>query len=314
MPSNEQRREAAKRKLERQLERRAERARKRKQMTIAGTALGVVVVVGVVGGLIWLSNRSDDDANTTNTAADDSSLTPQTAGAMPAGLSTPLADTVSCSYPADGATASKANNPPRTDGIPTTAPDATPSISVETSQGNIGLTLDGTKSPCTVNSFVSLAQQDYFNDTTCHRMTTSPSLQVLQCGDPSGTGTGSVRKVTVWTALSQVKGLSASGGDMQFANITAIDDVVAKQVPTIRNAVSMNIDVYDDPTLAWYSDVATASDARAPYGLLMAFPNGSKLVANAYWSLQRVPAVTINEAMTSQISLSYAAEPVRYAS
>ncbi len=99
MPSNEQRREAAKRKLERQLERRAERARKRKQMTIAGTALGVVVVVGVVGGLIWLSNRSDDDANTTNTAADDSSLTPQTAGAMPAGLSTPLADTVSCSYP-----------------------------------------------------------------------------------------------------------------------------------------------------------------------------------------------------------------------
>ncbi|MBQ7803816.1 peptidylprolyl isomerase [Rhodococcus sp. (in: high G+C Gram-positive bacteria)] len=190
MPSNEQRREAAKRKLERQLERRAERARKRKQMTIAGIALGVVVVVGVVGGLIWLSNRSDDDANTTNTAADDSSLTPQTAGAMPAGLSTPLADTVSCSYPADGATASKANNPPRTDGIPTTAPDATPSISVETSQGNIGLTLDGTKSPCTVNSFVSLAQQDYFNDTTCHRMTTSPSLQVLQCGDPSGTGTG----------------------------------------------------------------------------------------------------------------------------
>ncbi|MFD9680876.1 peptidylprolyl isomerase [Rhodococcus sp. NPDC059969] len=190
MPSNEQRREAAKRKLERQLERRAERARKRKQMTIAGTALGVVVVVGVVGGLIWFSNRSDDDANTTNTAADDSSLTPQTAGAMPAGLSTPLADTVSCSYPADGATASKANNPPRTDGIPTTAPDATPSISVETSQGNIGLTLDGTKSPCTVNSFVSLAQQDYFNDTTCHRMTTSPTLQVLQCGDPSGTGTG----------------------------------------------------------------------------------------------------------------------------
>ncbi|AGT92532.1 peptidyl-prolyl cis-trans isomerase [Rhodococcus erythropolis CCM2595] len=190
MPSNEQRREAAKRKLERQLERRAERARKRKQMTIAGTALGVVVVVGVVGGLIWFSNRSDDDANTTNTAADDSSLTPQTAGTMPAGLSTPLADTVSCSYPADGATASKANNPPRTDGIPTTAPDATPSISVETSQGNIGLTLDGTKSPCTVNSFVSLAQQDYFNDTTCHRMTTSPSLQVLQCGDPSGTGSG----------------------------------------------------------------------------------------------------------------------------
>lgn len=131
---------------------------------------------------------------------------------------------------------------------------------------------------------------------------------------PAGTGVGSIRKISAWTALSQVKGLSASGGDMQFANVTAIDDVVAKQVPTIRNAVSMNIDVYDDPTLTWYADVSAASDARSPYGLLMAFPNGSKLVANAYWSLQRVPSVTINEAMTSQISLSYAAEPVRYAS
>ena len=131
---------------------------------------------------------------------------------------------------------------------------------------------------------------------------------------PAGTGIGSIRKISAWTALSQVKGLSASGGDMQFANVTAIDDVVAKHVPTIRNAVSMNIDVYDDPTLTWYADVSAASDARSPYGLLMAFPNGSKLVANAYWSLQRVPSVTINEAMTSQISLSYAAEPVRYAS
>src|SRR3546814_19793417 len=101
-------------------------------MTIAGTALGVVVVVGVVGGLIWLSNRRDDNANTTNTAADDSSLTPQNAGAMPAGLTPPMADTVSCSYPDDGATETKTNYPPCTEGTPTTAPDATPRINVET--------------------------------------------------------------------------------------------------------------------------------------------------------------------------------------
>lgn len=133
---------------------------------------------------------------------------------------------------------------------------------------------------------------------------------------PAGGGATSayVRKISAWTALSQVKGLSASGGDMQFANITAMDDVVSKQVPTIRNAVSMNVECYDDPTLAWYADVGTASDSRNPYALLMAFPNGSKLVANAYWSLQRVPVVAVNEAMTTQISLSYAAEPQRYAS
>lgn len=188
MPSNEQRRQAAKRKLERQLERRAERARKRKQMTIVYTAAGVVVAVAVVAGIVLLTRG--DNSNTENTADDATSTSEQTAAAMPAGLLTPLAETVSCAYPTDAAPASKPNNPPRADGIPTTAPDATPSISMETSQGNIGLVLDGTKSPCTVNNFVSLAGQNYFDATTCHRLTTSPSLQVLQCGDPSGTGSG----------------------------------------------------------------------------------------------------------------------------
>jgi hypothetical protein len=59
-----------------------------------------------------------------------------------------------------------------------------------TNQGNIGLQLDNAKAPCTVNSFASLAQKGFFNDTPCHRLTTSPSLAVLQCGDPTGQGTG----------------------------------------------------------------------------------------------------------------------------
>ncbi len=146
------------------------------------------------------------------------------------------------------------------------------------------------------------------NDVTLEGIDTSSTTKY-----PSGTGTGSIRRVTAWSALSQVKGISASGGEQQFADVTALDDVVAKQIPTIRSAVAMNIDVFDDPTLAWYADVSKASDARAPFGLLMIFPNGSKLVSNAYWSLQRVPSVNQNEAMTSQITLSYAAEPVRYA-
>ena len=59
-----------------------------------------------------------------------------------------------------------------------------------TNQGNIGLQLDNAKSPCTVNSFASLAQQGFFDGTPCHRLTTSDSLAVLQCGDPTGVGTG----------------------------------------------------------------------------------------------------------------------------
>jgi len=60
---------------------------------------------------------------------------------------------------------------------------------LQTSCGDIGIKLDAKDAPKTVNSFVFLAQQDYFNHTHCHRLTTQ-GLYVLQCGDPTGTGTG----------------------------------------------------------------------------------------------------------------------------
>ncbi len=43
--------------------------------------------------------------------------------------------------------------------------------------------------PCTVNSFLSLAQQGYFDDTVCHRLVDT-GIFILQCGDPSATGAG----------------------------------------------------------------------------------------------------------------------------
>lgn len=129
---------------------------------------------------------------------------------------------------------------------------------------------------------------------------------------PIGTGTGHHRKITAWSQLSQVKAVSASGGAQQFADITSIADTVIRQIPTVKDAVNMTIDVFDDPTLGWYADVVAADTARSPYGPLMTFPNGSKLVANSYWSIMKVPTMETNQALMTQISLSYAAEPLRY--
>ena len=82
----------------------------------------------------------------------------------------------------------QARKPPRNGRVPTDP--AIVGASIATSAGDIGLELDNAKTPCTVNNFASLAQQGYFDNTTCHRLTTEPNLAVLQCGDPSGTGTG----------------------------------------------------------------------------------------------------------------------------
>jgi peptidyl-prolyl cis-trans isomerase B (cyclophilin B) len=60
---------------------------------------------------------------------------------------------------------------------------------LSTSAGDVTLTLDGAAAPQAVASFLSLAESGYFDDTDCHRLTTE-GIHVLQCGDPTGTGTG----------------------------------------------------------------------------------------------------------------------------
>jgi len=129
---------------------------------------------------------------------------------------------------------------------------------------------------------------------------------------PATFGVGTFREITDWSPLSQIQSVSATGGAQQFADITSIADTTIRQIPTVKDAINMTVDVYDDPSLAWYADVTVADTARTPYGLRMTFTNGSKLYANAYWSLMKVPMIETNQALKTQISLSYAAEPIRY--
>jgi peptidyl-prolyl cis-trans isomerase B (cyclophilin B) len=60
---------------------------------------------------------------------------------------------------------------------------------VSTNQGKIVFALSP-KAPCTVNSFEFLASKKYFDASPCHRLLNAPGFTALQCGDPSGTGTG----------------------------------------------------------------------------------------------------------------------------
>jgi peptidyl-prolyl cis-trans isomerase B (cyclophilin B) len=60
---------------------------------------------------------------------------------------------------------------------------------VVTNCGTIIISLDGKRAPHTVNSFAFLARKGFFTNTPCHRLTTA-GIFVLQCGDPTGTGTG----------------------------------------------------------------------------------------------------------------------------
>jgi cyclophilin family peptidyl-prolyl cis-trans isomerase len=184
VPTNKQRRQAAQRHLQKQLERRAEQTRRRRRnLAIVGTAVAVVVLV--VAALVITGVFSGDDSSTDAAGTSSSAVTSSAAAAT-----TNADGTISCAYTPDDS-----GNPNLKDvGTPPT-PEATPTqgtatLLMSTNQGDLTLTLDRTKAPCAAASFAYLASQQFFDGSPCHREVNQPTFGVLQCGDPTGSGSG----------------------------------------------------------------------------------------------------------------------------
>ncbi|WP_409495077.1 peptidylprolyl isomerase [Amycolatopsis sp. cmx-11-12] len=164
--------------------------------------LGLVVVVAVVAitGFVapgfFLSDSKGESPVASSSQAPTSSAQ-ETATQSPVQIpadrlplpkrTTPLADPADCAYPASSSgEVPKKATPPAAGPTPASG---TTAATVKTTAGDIGLTLDRGLAPCTVANFLSLAQQGYYDGTSCHRLGTS-GLQMLQCGDPAGNGMG----------------------------------------------------------------------------------------------------------------------------
>jgi peptidyl-prolyl cis-trans isomerase B (cyclophilin B) len=63
-------------------------------------------------------------------------------------------------------------------------------LTLKTNNGDITLTLDGVRAPCTTQSMLHLAAAKYFDGSPCHRLVSSETFRILQCGDPTGQGSG----------------------------------------------------------------------------------------------------------------------------
>jgi len=168
----------------RQQQRRAEQARRTRQITMISVVCLVVVGLGVGGFFLLRQPGTTSNAAASATA----SASPSSTAATPTPSPTPALakePAKTCSYPTNGTAARKVSKPP-------TKPDwkATYQATIRTNRGDVVIDLLNSKATCTVNSFVSLAGQKYFNQTDCHRITTVSPLWVLQCGDPTGTGSG----------------------------------------------------------------------------------------------------------------------------
>ena len=71
-----------------------------------------------------------------------------------------------------------------------TAKPKAKTLTFNTNCGDIVISMLGNKAPITVNALSTLANAGYYNKSLCHRLTTE-GIFVLQCGDPTASGSGS---------------------------------------------------------------------------------------------------------------------------
>lgn len=160
MSSKKQQREYARRRYEKWLAHQAAiKARQRRRRIVVGWVLGVLALVA--GGWLLVDLFWPDAAPPPDLAV---------------------------TTPATGAPTSEPTLDPNVPDL-SLAEGRTWTTTLHTTAGDITMELDGAAAPQAVASFVSLARDGFFDQTTCHRLTTS-NIFVLQCGDPTGTGTG----------------------------------------------------------------------------------------------------------------------------
>jgi len=167
-------RAAARAKLEREMAARRDAAR-RKRLMQARIGAGVAGVV-VLATVVWIIVAATGDSNpTANPSAAATSSTwhsdfpsPSPGEASPSPLPDGIKDV----------------------GLPPTNPPRSgfQVLTFDTNLGQVQVEMDLSKTPCTAASMAYLASKGYYDNSSCHRLVAD--IFALQCGDPSGTGSG----------------------------------------------------------------------------------------------------------------------------
>jgi cyclophilin family peptidyl-prolyl cis-trans isomerase len=183
-------------KMNREMGRQAQQVAAKRQKTTQTTIRIVGAIVIILALFFGIAFLTDDDEKSTDTAAPVST-------AVDAYASTTVAGDATNTVPGDAATPSDfvygTTECPPVEGAATQTqefgdsfalcidPTKTYTAVVTTNMGTYSAVLDAAKAPGTVNNFVSLARNKYFDGITCHRAI--PGF-MIQCGDPTATGSG----------------------------------------------------------------------------------------------------------------------------
>lgn len=119
-------------------------------------------------------------------------------------------------------------------------------------------------------------------------------------------GAGTLLIAGAFTDFTQQGDPSTSGGDQQFWQGTLLEDPTGRQlsIPTTKNAKTLTLPLYYDPSLPWY-DAAKAADARGEPVILRAkIPGGDVLYWYGYISFDGDPSIASNTPMGNTMTFT----------
>jgi peptidyl-prolyl cis-trans isomerase B (cyclophilin B) len=260
--SNKRRKELAAAKLERQTARRVERAAQHKRRQRIGWTIAALVGVAVIAAIVLWPDTGAEVAQPETSASATPSASPTATvdiGCDPA--PTPPAEPLAFDEAPEMALAD----------------DAEYTLTLTTNCGDIVIETASADAPETVNSMLWLAEQGYFDSTLCHRLTTE-GIFVLQCGDPTATGSGGPGYSVPDENLPAEDDANYPAGTVAMANagpgtagsqfFIVYEDTTLPPNYTIWGTVTEGLDLVQDVADAGVAGGGTDGAPAAPIGII----------------------------------------------
>lgn len=130
---------------------------------------------------------------------------------------------------------------------------------------------------------------------------------------PAASGTGTIRKISTWTQVTQIIGCTSSGGDPQYQTYSFLEQDYDSQIPTTTSAQSLALEIADDPTLAGYQAIKAVAATRALTALRATLPAGGFILYNGIYAFDETPSLTKGNLMSVKAGVALQGRPVRYA-
>jgi Phage tail tube protein, TTP len=130
---------------------------------------------------------------------------------------------------------------------------------------------------------------------------------------PAGGGVGTLRRVTAWAQISQVRAPNVAGGEQQYTDGSYLENPVNIDVPNNKTATTITLELAHDISLAYRTTVQAAQDGGVPVAFRQVNALGRPSAGACFWSIQNMGAGGRGDIEVSTVQCSFANEITHYA-